>query len=74
MSYPLAPAYSAARGQVEQSIHGGYRPFQCVQEAGDVLYLPEGWVHQTVNVGEAIGIGAQSIWNQMTRWSRSTWR
>ena len=39
---------------------------------GDILYLPEEQVHQTINVGETIGIGAQSIWNQMTSLSRST--
>ena len=62
MDLPLPPLENGVR----QSIAEGFRPFQCVQEAGDILYLPEGWVHQTVNVGETIGIGAQSVWNQRT--------
>jgi quercetin dioxygenase-like cupin family protein len=34
-------------------------PLECVQRAGEVIYLPAGWKHLTVNVGEAIGVGSQ---------------
>jgi ribosomal protein L16 Arg81 hydroxylase len=37
-----------------------YRPLECVQEAGDTMYLPAGWSHLTVNIGETIGIGGQA--------------
>jgi len=40
--------------------HPGYRPLECTQTAGDILYLPAAWSHLTVNVGEAIGIGGQT--------------
>jgi hypothetical protein len=38
----------------------GYRPLECVQEPGDIMYLPAFWNHLTVNIGEAIGIGGQT--------------
>ena len=38
----------------------GYRPLECMQRAGDVLYLPASWSHLTLNVGAAIGIGGQT--------------
>jgi len=31
----------------------------CVQYAGELLYIPEGWQHATVNVGEAVAVGGQ---------------
>ena len=31
-------------------------PFECVQEAGDALYVPTNWGHATLNVEESIGI------------------
>jgi hypothetical protein len=37
-----------------------YRPLECVQQPGDVIFLPRGWSHMTMNVGEAIGIGGQA--------------
>jgi hypothetical protein len=37
----------------------GFRPLECVQLPGDVLYLPTLWNHMTVNIGETIGIGGQ---------------
>jgi hypothetical protein len=36
------------------------RPYQCVQQPGEVVYLPAGWAHLTVNLDETIGAGAQS--------------
>jgi hypothetical protein len=30
-----------------------------VQRAGEVVYLPAGWAHSTLNVGETIAIGEQ---------------
>ena len=39
------------------------RPLECVQRPGDIIYLPEGWAHMTINIGEAVGIGGQSSMN-----------
>lgn len=38
----------------------GFKPMECIQQAGDILYLPAGWSHLTMNIGEAIGIGGQT--------------
>lgn len=37
-----------------------YRPLECIQRRGDMLYLPRGYSHATLNVGEAIGLGGQA--------------
>lgn len=39
-------------------------PLECTQEPGEVMYLPGAWAHLTMNLGEAIGVGAQAIWNE----------
>ena len=39
----------------------GYRPLQCVQEKGQIVFLPKGWSHQTINIGETIAVGGQAV-------------
>lgn len=36
---------------VKQSVSEGYRPLECVQRAGDIMYVPSGWNHLTMNIG-----------------------
>ena len=36
------------------------RPMHCVQHPGEVVYLPAGYAHLTVNLEDVIGAGAQS--------------
>jgi hypothetical protein len=31
--------------------HEGYRPLECVQVQGDVMYVPATWNHLTINIG-----------------------
>lgn len=49
----------------------GYRPLECLQESGDVLYLPKGWVHMTMNIGETIGIGGQAAFTAVERYEHA---
>jgi tetratricopeptide (TPR) repeat protein len=35
------------------------KPIECVQEAGEILYLPESYYHGTINIGETLAIGFQ---------------
>ncbi|KAL3852997.1 hypothetical protein ACJMK2_016590, partial [Sinanodonta woodiana] len=35
------------------------RPLECIQEDGDILYLPEGTYHGTINLGDTVAIGIQ---------------
>lgn len=37
----------------------GYRPFECLQKPGEVLFLPSQWSHLTMNVGDTIAYGGQ---------------
>ena len=55
---------------------GGYRALraarpealrECVQESGDIMYVPEGWYHATLNVGETLAVGGQEQWPKERR-------
>ncbi|KAH3876399.1 uncharacterized protein LOC127868474 isoform X3 [Dreissena polymorpha] len=35
------------------------RPIECIQEPGEILYLPESTYHGTVNLGDTIALGIQ---------------
>ena len=43
---------------------GGY---YCLQPAGTVLLLPEGWSHATVNAETSLAVGRQRKWHPKTR-------
>jgi len=49
----------------------GGLPLECVQRAGQVLYLPAGWKHATVNLGEAVGVGGQVAFDDAARLAQS---
>ena len=36
------------------------KPMECVQRAGDVIYVPEGWYHATVNLGDTGAIARRT--------------
>ena len=40
--------------------HSQPQPMDCLQQAGEMLYLPAGWAHATVNLGDTVGIGGQT--------------
>ncbi|XP_070559807.1 uncharacterized protein [Ptychodera flava] len=35
------------------------KPLECVQEAGEILYIPESFYHGTLNIGDTIAVGIQ---------------
>ena len=41
---------------------GGNKPMQCTQKPGEILYVPQGWIHATLNIGEAVAVGGQIDW------------
>jgi len=36
------------------------RPLECIQEPGDVVYLPDGWLHATVSIGPTVAFTRNS--------------
>jgi hypothetical protein len=42
-------------------------PIDCVQRSGEAMYVPAGWLHATVNMGETIGVGGQASWPAQNR-------
>ena len=36
---------------VTQDPDEGYRPLECLQRPGDIMYVPSGWSHSTLNIG-----------------------
>jgi hypothetical protein len=65
---PKTHHVSGLRGQIEtddllgsqRSATAAARPVECWQNAGELLYVPEGWHHATLNYGETIGIALQA--------------
>ena len=41
------------------STRRGYRPLECAQQSGDILFVPQRWTHMTFNYGDTIAIGGQ---------------
>ena len=35
------------------------QPMSCVQEAGEIMYVPEAWNHATINIGNTIALAQQ---------------
>ena len=43
-------------GKLPESV----KPWTCTQEPGEILYVPDGFWHATLNIGETLAIGAQA--------------
>lgn len=43
------------------------RPLEFTQERGEVVYLPPGWKHLTLNLGECVGVGGQAPYHSRDR-------
>lgn len=59
-------AGSTSKSQSQKS--SGYRPLECIQRPGDIIYIPAGWLHQTLNIGESVGVGSQSLFKSSDRY------
>jgi len=71
--YPLfdsldakVPSVSARTPLTERG--AGYRPLECVQQPGDIVYIPAGWAQQTLNVGETVAVGGQQAFGSAERY------
>lgn len=36
--------------------------FECIQEAGDVLFVPQAWSHAVHNLAESVGFASEFVW------------
>lgn len=61
------PQLRAAAGPLDDDSDPGYRPLECVQEPGDLVYIPNRWSHLTINLGETIAIGGQESLSDQDR-------
>lgn len=58
-------ASNAPNPVTANGVEEGYRPFECRQHPGDVMFLPRRWSHLTLNLGETIAIGGQeTLYNE----------
>jgi hypothetical protein len=57
---PPLPHTAQGTGTPGSEGEGGGRPIECVQEAGDLMYVPEGWHHAVINVDDVVGISFQN--------------
>lgn len=56
-AFPKPPSTGFSQGAKVNA--NGYRPLECVQQPDDIMVVPNLWTHQTLNIGEAIGVGGQ---------------
>ena len=60
----LLPPASAVYSRVSERVteESQRKGLECVQEEGDVLYVPALWAHGTVNLRECVGFAAELQW------------
>eukprot|EP00922_Rhytidocystis_sp_ex-Travisia-forbesii_P039160 GHVS01058283.1.p1 GENE.GHVS01058283.1~~GHVS01058283.1.p1 ORF type:complete len:613 (-),score=70.52 GHVS01058283.1:169-2007(-) len=49
------PVEKIMKTRENDSQHQGYRIIECLQKAGDVIFVPPGWWHAVVNIEDTIG-------------------
>ena len=35
---------------------------QCIQESGDILFVPDGWAHSVLNLAESVGWASEFVY------------
>ena len=58
--YPLLLSFHKPNSDIKPENNISYRPLECTQKEGDVVYIPAGFSHQTINIGDTIAIGGQA--------------
>ena len=51
-----------------------FKPIECVQHGGQVLYIPDHWWHMVLNIDETVGITVQSNGPGYTVWDLANGR
>ena len=63
---PILP-YLEARAEWVLENKNTEHPYHCVQEAGDVLYVPADWGHAVLNLRPTIGVAVEFAWGKGQR-------
>jgi hypothetical protein len=71
LSIPKAPfpkkilsddgSVSFAKSVPQSKKHKGYKPMECMQSNGDIVFIPQGWLQSHLNIGETVSIGHQQV-------------
>jgi hypothetical protein len=65
--YPLLTDLPKPYQYEQEDFSKGFRPLECVQRPGDILFIPSLWSHMTLNIGETVGIGGQEALSTESR-------
>lgn len=60
--YPIYHGQLNWNQEVLNTLENQDKPLECIQNAGDVVFIPEMWYHATVNMGETIGVASQFVY------------
>lgn len=60
--YSKEPAGRFFATRLPQLKASGTVVFECIQEAGDVLFVPGTWGHATLNLEESLGYASEFVW------------
>ena len=64
MEYPLIDMLRWFKARYESLEH---KPLEVIQEAGDLLYVPSGWMHAVLNISDCLGKVWQMGFSQLTQ-------
>ena len=45
-----------------RAVQKSEQPLECVQEQGDLIFVPDFWGHGVLNLAESIGFASEFLW------------
>ena len=59
---PPHALYSTVHPTEARDVGGDANVLQCVQRAGDVIFVPDAWGHAVVNLAPSVGFAQEFLW------------